>query len=161
MTSPVGSFPGLGSGIDYKSLVDQMIQVESAPATTMQSRITSYNAQISAYKSYSGLLSTLETAAKSLRDGSAFQNVLATVSNATGAAGRPVVSASASAGAAPGSYAVQVLQTAQAEKLSGETFAAGTSGLGLSGDFVINGKTVTVASSDSLSAIRDKINAQN
>lgn len=161
MTSPVGSFPGLGSGIDYKSLVDQMIQVESAPATTMQSRIDSYNAQISAYKSYSGLLSTLETAAKSLRDGSAFQNVLAAVSNATGAAGRSVVSASASAGAAPGSYAVQVLQTAQAEKLSGETFAAGTSGLGLSGDFVINGKTVTVASSDSLSAIRDKINAQN
>ena len=161
MTSPVGSFPGLGSGINYQSLVDQMIQVESAPATTMQSRIDSYNAQIGAYKSYSGLLSTLETAAKSLRDGTAFQNVLATVSNATGASGRSVLSASASSGAAPGSYAVQVLQTAQAEKLSGATFAPGTAGLGLSGDFVINGKTVTVATSDSLSAIRDKINAQN
>lgn len=161
MTSPVGSFPGLGSGIDYKSLVDQMIQVESAPATAIQSRIDKANAQISAYKSYSGLLSTLETAAKALRDGSAFQNVLATVSNATGASGRSVMSASASAGAAPGSYAVQVLQTAQAEKLSGATFAAGTAGLSLSGEFVINGKTVAVGSSDSLSAIRDKINAQN
>lgn len=161
MTSPVGSFPGLGSGIDYKSLVDQMIQVESAPAAVMQSRISAYNAQISAYKSYAGLLSTLETAAKALRDGSGFQNVLATVSNATAATGRSILSASASAGAAPGSYAVQVLQVAQAEKLSGATFAAGTTGLGLAGDFVINGKTITVASSDSLTAIRDKINAQN
>lgn len=161
MTSPVGSFPGLGSGVNYQSLVDQIIQVESAPARAMQSRIDLANAQISAYKSYAGLLSTLETAASALRNGSALQNVLANVSNATGASGRSVLSASASAGAAPGSYAVQVLQTAQAEKLSGTTFAAGTAGLGLSGDFVINGKTISVAVGDSLAAIRDKINAQN
>lgn len=161
MTGAIGSFAGIGSGFSYTDLVNQMIQVESAPATVMQGRIDKANAQISAFKSYSGLLSTLESAAKSLRDGSAFDGVMATVANANGASGRPVLSAIASAGAAPGSYAVQVLQTAQAEKLSGATFASGTAALNLAGDFVLNGKTISVAATDTLAAIRDKINTAN
>ncbi len=161
MTDSIGSFAGIGSGLDYRSLVDQIIQVDSQPATRFQSRITAANAQLTAYKSYSGLLSTLETAAKQMRDGTAFQGVTATLANAVTSSGRSTLSAVAKGGAAPGSYAVQVLQTAQAEKLSGATFASTAGALGIAGDFLINGRLVSVSATDSLGAIRDRINAAN
>lgn len=161
MTAPIGNFSGLGSGIDYQSIVDQTIAVESQPATVIQSRIDAANAQIAAYKTYSGLLATLETTAAGMRDGTAFGGVSTTVSNATSATGRTVLSAAGAAGGTPGSYAVQVLQTAQAEKLSGSTFASNQSALNLAGDFVINGKAINVLTTDSLGAIRDKINTAN
>jgi flagellar hook-associated protein 2 len=161
MSSPVGSFPGLGSTFDYSSLVDSLIQLQSQPGVAMQNRITSAQAQLTEYKNYSGLLSNLETAASPMRSGTAFQGVSANVSNATAGNGQQILTASALSGASPGSYAVQVLQTAQAEKLSGTTFADSTTALGLAGDFMINGRTVTVASTDTLASIRDRINAVN
>lgn len=161
MTSPIGNFAGLGSGVDYQSIVDQIIQVESRPSLQFQSRISAANAQLAAYKTYSGLLSTLESAAKQMRDGTAFQGVNATVTGATTSGGRSTLSASAASGAAPGTYAVQVLQLAQAEKLSGAAFAGNAAALGLAGDFVLNGRNVAVVAADSLTAIRDKINAVN
>lgn len=161
MTGPIGSFTGLGSGIDFQSIVDQTIAVESKPATLIQARIAKANAQVALYKTYSGLLTTMETAARGMRDGTVFGGVSTTVANATSATGRTVLSASAAAGGAPGSYAVQVLQIAQAEKLSGATFASNQSTLNLAGDFIVNGKAVSVLATDSLAAIRDKINAVN
>jgi flagellar hook-associated protein 2 len=96
-----------------------------------------------------------------MRSGAAFQGVTANVANAIASTGQTMLSASASSGAAPGSYAVQVLQTAQAEKLSGNTFDGGSNALGIVGDFIINGRTVTIAASDALSSIRDRINSVN
>lgn len=161
MSTAVGSFPGLGSTFDYTSLVDQLITIQSQPGVAMQTRITNAQAQLSAYKDYSGLLSNLETATSPMRSGTAFQGVTANVANATASNGQSILSASATSGAAPGSYAVKVLQVAQAEKLSGTTFASGSAALGISGDFLINGRTITIASTDSLTSVRDKINAVN
>lgn len=161
MSTAVGSFPGLGSTFDYTTLVDQLITIQSQPGVAMQSRITTAQAQLSAYKTYSGLLSNLQTATSPMRSGTAFQGVNANVSNATASNGQSILSASALSGAAPGSYAVKVLQIAQAEKLSGNTFSSSSTALGIAGDFLINGKTVTIASTDTLTSVRDKINAVN
>ena len=161
MSNPIGSFPGLGSTFDYTSLVNQLIQIQSRPGVAMQTRITSAQAQLSAYKTYNGLLANLETATSPMRSGTAFQGVTANVSNATATNGQIILSASALSGGAPGSYAVKVLQTAQAEKLSGNTFNSSSTALGLAGDFLVNGKTVTIAASDTLASVRDKINAVN
>lgn len=161
MSSPVGSFPGLGSTFDYTTLVNSLIQIQSQPGVAMQTRITTAQSQLSAYQTYNGLLSNLETATSPMRTGTAFQGVTANVSNATATNGQSILSASALSGASPGTYAVKVLQTAQAEKISGNTFASGSNPLGRAGDFIINGKTVTIAASDTLTSVRDKINAVN
>ena len=155
-SGPVGSFPGLGSSFDYTTLVNQLVQIQSQPGVAMQARITSAQAQLTAYQTYNGLLSNLETATSPMRSGTAFQGVTANVANATAANGQTILSASALSGASPGSYAVKVTQTAQAEKLSGGTFSSGSTALGFAGDFLINGKTVTVAASDTLTSVRDK-----
>ncbi|MDQ6738522.1 MAG: flagellar filament capping protein FliD, partial [Gemmatimonadota bacterium] len=168
MTSPVGSssvpagsFPGIGSTFDYTSLVNALIQAQSQPGVAMQNRITAAQAQLSAYQTYNGLLTNLQNTTSVMRSGTAFQGVSANVSNATGSNGQALLTASALSGASPGSYAVKVTQTAQAEKLSGATFSGSSTPLGLSGDFVINGRTVTVASTDTLASVRDRINSLN
>lgn len=157
----VGSFPGIGSSFDYTSLVNSMITIASQPGTAMQTKITTEQSQLTEYQNYSSLLSTLETTTATMRDGTAFQAVTANVSNATGANGQSVLSASALSGASAGTYSVQVLQTAQAEKLSGNSFSSSSAPLGIAGDFVVNGRTVTIAASDTLASVASKINALN
>lgn len=157
----VGSFPGIGSSFDYTSLVNSLITIASQPGTAMQTKIGTEQSQVTEYQHYSSLLSTLEATTATMRDGTALQAVTASVTNATGTNGQPVVSASALGGASAGTYAVQVLQTAQAEKLSGSSFAGGSAPLGISGDFVVNGRTVTIAASDTLTSVANKINALN
>jgi len=160
MSSPLTNFAGIGSGFDYTSLVNSIISAASGPATAMQDKIDQANSQISAYNTYTSLVGTLQTSIESLRDGSALQASTVSLANATTAGGRSILSVDAK-NADPGSYAVQVLQTASAEKLSGGSFASSSTALGVSGEFVINNKVITVASTDSLAAIRDKINAAN
>src|SRR5690606_28442701 len=60
-----------------------------------------------------------------------------------------------------GSYSVEVLSMAKADKISGGAVASTSAQLGLSGEFLVNGRKVEVAATDSLTAIRDKINAVN
>ncbi len=76
-SGPVGSFPGIGSTFDYTKLVNQLIQIQSQPDVAMQARITSAQAQLIAYQSYSGLLSNLETATSPMR--SSASNVTASI----------------------------------------------------------------------------------
>src|SRR5207244_4709200 len=75
--------------------------------------------------------------------------------------GKSVVSATASAGAVPGTYQVEVDDIARAEKLGGTPVADVTAAMGLAGDVFVGGQKLSVVAGDSLSAIRDKINALN
>jgi flagellar hook-associated protein 2 len=77
------------------------------------------------------------------------------------ASGRALVAATASGTATPGNYSVEVDDVARANKLSGNIVASATTALGLAGEFAVNGRVVTVAATDTLSQVRDKINALN
>ena len=69
--------------------------------------------------------------------------------------------ASASSLAEAGRYRVEVLQLAETAKIGGSTVADRNAALNLTGDFSINGTAITIGAGDSLSAIRDRINAAN
>lgn len=161
MADPITNFAGIGSGFDYTSLVNGIIAAASQPATNMQNKIDTDNAQLTALSNFTSLLNTFDTAASSLRDGSAFSSASLNVLGGTAANGQQILSASAGAGADPGSYSVQVTQLAQAEKLSGSAVAGTTTALGYTGDFQINGKDISIVATDTLSSIRDKINTAN
>lgn len=154
---PVSSFSGLASGFNFRDLVDAIIEVESRPVVRAQSSRSAAEARKSAIDSYRGLLSTLRTALTKLRGGDAFDALSSTVvGEAPG--GRPILRATAGTGGVPGSFQVEVLSLAAAEKLGslGQNDAAAP--LGLSGVVSLNGGEVTVAVEDSLQGIRDKIN---
>ena len=158
MTTPISSFSGAISGIDWQSLVDKIIQADAAPQTVLKNEVTSDNAVVSAWQSYGQLLQALQTAIGGLRDGTAFTATTASVAS-PGYAGPAEVAATTSVDATPADYQVQVTGLAQAEKLSGGTYASASKALGLSGEFFVNGARISVAATDTLSDIRDKINA--
>jgi flagellar hook-associated protein 2 len=140
--------------------VDKIVQADSAPQTVLKNEATAAGSEVSAWQSYGTLLQALQTAEAGLRDGSAFGATSASVSS-PGYTGPADLSVATSTGATPGSYQVAVVGVAQAEKVSGGANASASTALGLSGEFFVNGAKITVAATDTLSDIRDKINAAN
>ncbi len=161
MAEPIGSFAGIGSGFNYRDLVDEIIRAESFPISTTQSKITLAKNQLSGYTAYRSLLKNLEQSVAQLRDGTALQGMSTTTSGAVNSAGRTVLTATSAAGAEPGSYSIRVLQTAQAEKLSSTAVADPTVALGMAGTIKVSGSDVNIVATDSLNDVRDKINAVN
>ncbi|HEU4628458.1 MAG TPA: flagellar filament capping protein FliD [Gemmatimonadaceae bacterium] len=156
----VASFSGLASGIQWQDMIDQIMQLEQARRLDpLTDRITEQQRRAQAWTAYQGVVTKLGDAAKALRDGSAFGTFKVTAG--TGTDGRALLTASASADAAPGSYRVRVLDLARAEKLSGSVVESTSTPLGLSGEFALNGRNVTITASDTLASLRDKINAAN
>ncbi|MHB1333582.1 MAG: flagellar filament capping protein FliD [Sulfuriferula sp.] len=177
------STPGIGSGLDVNGIVSKLMSLEQQPLTALNNQVASYQAQLSGYGQIKSALSQFQSAVQGLSSPTQFQSLTATLADAT------VATASASAGATPGTYALEVSSLAQAQKLvaAGQTsvstaigsgtattltfdfgtIAGGTlsNGTYTSASFTSNGagtKTVTIdASNNSLSGIRDAINSAN
>ena len=152
---------GLASGVQWRDLVDQVAAVETAQSVTpLKTQISDAEKRKTAWNSLSALVTKLQDAGTALKLGSAFTNFAANAS-ATSQTSRALLSATANAGAQPGSYRVEVVDLARAEKLSGAVVADSAVALGLTGTFAIAGQNVTVAATDTLDAVRDKINSLN
>lgn len=153
---------GLASGFDWKSLVDQLMDLERVPITRIQNEQRTNTLRNNALGELGTRIGALNTAAAGLKDVGLFSGRKVASSASTGA-----WSASASAGTATGAYKVQVLQLATAaRRLGAADIAQGlhasddVSGLTLAnlrtgvaptaGTFSVNGQKVTVALTDSL-----------
>jgi len=166
---------GVGSTIDVNSLVTQLMQVEQQPLTALAKKEATYQAQLSAYGSLKGSLSTFQSALSALTNQTQFSAVSANFADTT------LASASASTSAMAGNYSVNVTSLAQNQKLqSSVPFASMSTVLG-SGSlsisfgtydnatppiFTLNSdkptKTIDIAAGQStLSGVRDAINSAN
>ena len=159
MTSPLSSISGLISGFNYRDLVDAIIAQARVPADRWEAQSSANTAQTTALNTYRGLLDKVRTAAKTLRTGTAFDAMSTTTSVLSGT--RAIASATADATATAGSYQIKVDQLAKAEKLAGTIGRDAATALGAAGTFTVNGQTVTVAATDTLTTLRDSINALN
>lgn len=152
---------GLASGVQWRDLVDQLAAADRARfVTPLQTQVSDADKRKSAFTELNSLVQKLADASKSLQLGTAFSSFSASASPST-QTNRALVTTSANASARPGSYRVEVLDLARAEKLSGAVMSSSTTALGLNGTFSVAGRTVTVAAGDSLEGVRDKINALN
>jgi flagellar hook-associated protein 2 len=149
---------GLASGVDTASIVDSIIESDSAPMKQVQKTQDAYSVQISTIATLKSKLETLKSAADSLSStGLASISASSTYSDFT-------VSGQAST---EGDYSVRVESVARAAKMRSASFtsAQDASVVGASGSlqFSINGKTtdaidVTNKSlADIAEAINDKI----
>lgn len=159
MASSLSSISGLISGFNYRDLVDAIIAQARVPADRWEAESKANTAQSTALGTYRGLLEKVRTASKALRTGSAFDAMSATTSVLAGT--RAVASATADATATAGSYQIKVEQLAKAEKLAGTIGRDAATAIGAVGDFTVNGQTVTVAATDTLTTLQGKINALN
>ncbi|MGH9888530.1 MAG: flagellar filament capping protein FliD, partial [bacterium] len=109
---------------------------------------------------YGDVIAKVRDAAQALQKGTAFSAFTATAAKSP-STGVSVVSATATSGAVPANYKVEVQDIARAEKLGATAVADVNAAMGLSGEVMIGGRKLTVVNTDSLAAIRDKINALN
>lgn len=163
------SSPGIGSGLDINGLVSQLMALEQRPLSLLNTKEARLQAQLSAYGSLKGALSSFQSAVAALATPARFTAVKASVADGT------VLSASAATTASAGSYSVEVQTLAQAQKLKSDTFDAtgdtvGSGSLTIQfgtysgGSFTLNpeksAKTITIGSANaSLAGVRDAINA--
>src|SRR5580765_5616977 len=95
------------NNIDFKSIIDLIIQSERAPIDRLTAQQTSEETRLTAYGSLSWSLSALESASDALKPTSAFGNLKAATSDTT------VLTASASSSASKGTFTIDVLSLAR------------------------------------------------
>lgn len=139
MTTATFSVSGLASGLDSASIVDKLVQLESAPITLLQKRQQGISAQVSALGDLASRLSALEAAATDLGGGAIGLAV---------AGGTSTFGATADSTAVPGDYALQVTATAQAAKWRSGGFAAADAVTGGTLSIASQGTTYDVAVAD-------------
>ena len=98
----ISSGVGLISGINSRDIIDQLMSLESRPKTTLQTRIQQTNQQKVAWSDLTARLTSLKLSITNLKKISTFQQAKATSSNEN------VLTASASTGAATGTFQFQV-----------------------------------------------------
>lgn len=167
MADSLSSITGISSGLDYRALVDQIIKLERRPADRLQAQLDADKRRGESLDRFRTLVQALRTAAEDLRSGAALEAFSVTAAGTDGA-NRALLAATAAAGAAPGTYAVRVQALATAHKLTaGVGQASATTPLGLDGAFELRrpdgtvAGSVTVTAADSLTAVRDRLNALN
>lgn len=148
---------GLGSGLDVKSIVSQLVALEKQPITALQTKDASIQTKIASFAQVKSLVATFSDAASKLSLDSGWSALSINSSNSS------ALSATVSGVATPGNYSFTVSQLAQAQtSASGTVAAGGTMGTGSITLQVGSGaaKTITIADGDdtSLSGIAFKIN---
>lgn len=161
MTNPLVGFSGLASGVQWQDVVERSIAIDrSRKITPLTNRQSLLGRQRTAWNDLTTLLGTFQKQLAGLTAGTAFSTNTVT-GGASALTGRTLLSATAAAGATPGTYDVEVRSLARAEKLAGAVQTSATTALGLAGSFSVGGQTVSVEATDTLEGVRDRINALN
>jgi flagellar hook-associated protein 2 len=151
-------------------VVTQLAAAERAPETQWQSQQAVISQQNAAFTSIKANLATLQADLKALQDPSLYGSSAAQTSDAS------IATAVAASGATLGSFNFNISQLATAARISGTTqisqalspdgnlnnVTIGTAGFSTpitAGTFTVNGSQVTIATTDSLQQVFDKIAA--
>jgi flagellar hook-associated protein 2 len=103
---------GVGSGLDVSGIISKLMQAESTPLVNITKKQASYQADLTAFGTVNGALSSLQTALATLNNVNTFKNLNAASSDAS------VASASTNSTAVAGSYNINVSKIAQAQTIS-------------------------------------------
>lgn len=149
---------GLGSGLDISSLVEQLVTAERAPtANRLTARESRANEELSALGRFRSALATFKDALKNLKDLDGFQGRKVSTGDAE------VFTATAGSTAQPGSYEVEVLSLATAQRLRSAAFADATSATGTGTlQISVGGAATSIvidSPANSLNDIRNAINS--
>ena len=163
------SSPGIGSGLDIRSIVSQLIALEKQPLTAMKVQAATVEAKISSFGQTKSMVSALSDAASTLNSLTTFNAVATTSSNTA------VATATSIGGTAVNSFSVKVDSLAKAQSTAsaallpvGGALGAGTLRLQLGRWTVVPASftpqvgvapvDITVSASDTITDVASKIN---
>lgn len=147
------NFAGLATGIDTESIIQKLTELQTRPMQRLMVRKSQLQSRMSAFDQFRGLVNNLATAAGALSVNSAFNSVRGSSSDTN------VATITSSTEALPGTYELRVSKLAQAHKIVSGAHTSATAELGVSGQFMVNGKIITLQASDTLNSVAQKINA--
>lgn len=160
---------GIGSGIDVKSIVSQLVALEKQPLVTLQTKATLVEAQISAFGAIQSQFSALAEVSAAMSSTTAW-------SARTGSSSNPKsATITADATAAATSFSLDVDSLAKAQSVNSAQLVAGSAvGAGVltlrtgawSGSVFTPGTAstdvqITVSASDTVATLAEKINQAN
>ena len=163
------SSAGIGSGLDVNSIVTQLMSIERQPLKVLQTKQASIQTTVSEYGKVKSAISSLRDAAGKLASASQWGQTMSTSSN-------PAAVTSTTNGSVAGTYAVAVQSLASVQTVATGVYPTTTStpGSGVltidmgawgAGQTSFTGKSpavsasISIAASDTLTDVRDKINA--
>jgi flagellar hook-associated protein 2 len=164
---------GLASGFDWSSFIDNMMSIAQVPQNALVSKKGTLSTKSTALTTVRNLFSDLQSSLSDLKSTSLFQNRSATLANSSS-----TWTATADASTAKGEYTFNVTQLATAGSVQGATNIASpivpggstpydvvVSSMNLSqavtaGDFTVNGVKISVATTDTLGDVLDRITTQ-
>ena len=122
--SGISSGVGLVSGINYASLISQLVAIDEQPQNIVQSQINETNTETQAYQGLASQLGSIQTITNDLALPQSFAAATTSSSN-TG-----VLTATAQEGAAVGSYQFQVAQLVSTQQVISGGFSSSNSLVG-------------------------------
>ncbi len=148
------TFGGLASGIDTTSIISRLVALEQIPINRLQARQQEIQNKQGTYANLKSRMSAVAQAAGALNNPDAFNPV-------TGSSSTPLTATiSTTSSATAGTYNLQVLKLAAAQKITSSAQSDTTSALGLpTGTFTLKGRAVDIDASDSLTTIARKVNS--
>ncbi|MBI9074754.1 MAG: flagellar filament capping protein FliD [Desulfatibacillum sp.] len=164
MATSATSVSGLASGFDWRSMVEQLINVERGTVNIMTNKQSQVQNELSEWRSLNTRLLSLKGAAEDLTTSDDFYLYSSTMStDSTTLDAEDLVSVSTTSSALSGDYNIKVEKLATAQKLSSGSFTDSSTALGAdyAGEILLNGKVVNFSASDTLKDVRDKINNAN
>ena len=150
---------GVSSGIDYSTLIQQLLDIQRMPINALEADKTELKKLDSTYGELSSKVAALESAADALREANDFNVFSTTTSNSD------ILTATAAATAAEGTYDIVVSQLAKAEKVIAAGVATADTVIGTGAgvfEFNVAGGTtqsVAVSATTTLQELSDAINA--
>ncbi|MFA6412082.1 MAG: flagellar cap protein FliD N-terminal domain-containing protein, partial [Syntrophales bacterium] len=164
MASSTSMISGLSSGIDWQSMITQIIAVEHKSVDLISNKKTNYTSKLTEWQSFNTKLLALKTAAGNLKDAEDFGVYSAGMSSDSSTVkATDLLAVTTSTTASVGSYSLKVNNLAAAQKLSSSSFTSISSALGAdyAGDLLINGTVISIDSTDTLVSVKDRINSAN
>ena len=167
------SSPGIGSGLDVKTIVPQLVAIERQPIDLLNAKNTDLQAQLSAFGLLSSYTDNIHDAIARLANPTFWQQTSSSSSDSSS------VVASSTSDASVGNYSVEVSQLAQSQSLASKAYTDSTASVGTGtlhiafGSWSADGTKFTEATppsqvdipvplgENSLDAVKAKINAAN
>lgn len=154
------SSPGIGTGLDVSSIVEQLVTLERRPIEQLTTQKTTLQSKLSAFGLMQSYTVNVQDAVNKLTSSSLWQQTKGSTTDTT-------VSVSSTAAAASGTYGIEVSQLAQAQTLASAAFSSTSEKVGAGSLKITSAKAgslpvdVAIGPDDTLDDVRSKINAAN
>lgn len=155
------SLSGVGSGLDWQSLLEQLRRVEENQfIKPLERQKKNQEDVLSAWNTVSTKLSDLLSAVQKIKDTGDFDVFSASLKTSSGVNPENLLTVAVGSGAARGRFDIQVTQLAKAEKLQSTSVTSASDPTEWTGTITISGQEVSLDGKN-LNTLRDEINSLN